>query len=153
MGISALKFADLANDKIKNYVFDPDKMTSTEGKTGPYLLYAMVRMKSVLEKMKASSDLSKEDALILTMPAERQLLLRLYALPEAVQTAYDNRAPHVIADYLYKLCQDFNLFYHDCPIKDAAPEVQKSRLALTKYALHIGMIAADLLGLKVPDKM
>jgi len=153
VGISALKFVDLANDKIKNYVFDPDKMTSTEGKTGPYLLYAMVRMKSVLEKMQVGPNLSKEDIVIITTPAERQLLLRLYALPDAVQTAYDNRAPHVIADYLYKLCQDFNLFYHDCPIKDAKPDVQKSRLALTKYALHIGTMMANLLGLKVPDKM
>lgn len=153
VGISALKFIDLANDKIKNYIFDPDKMTSTEGKTGPYLLYAMVRMKSVLEKMNVSAELSAADKIVLTMPAERNLLLRLFALPEAVQTAYDNRAPHVIADYLYKLCQDFNLFYHDCPIKDAAPDVQKSRLALTKYTLHIGTMMADLLGLKVPDKM
>ncbi len=153
VGVSALKFVDLANDKIKNYVFDPDKMTSTEGKTGPYLLYAMVRMKSVLEKMGVVRTLTADDVVTITAPAERQLLLRLYALPDSVQTAYDNRAPHVIADYLFKLAQDFNLFYHDCPIKDADAVTQKSRLALTKYALHVATTMADLLGLQVPDKM
>ncbi len=153
VGVSALKFVDLANDKVKNYVFDPDKMTSTEGKTGPYLLYAMVRMKSVLEKMGTDVNTLDKTHIQITTPAERQLLLRLYGMPDAVQTAYDNRAPHVIADYLYKLCQDFNLFYHDCPIKGAEPAIQQSRVALTKYALRIGMMMADLLGLKVPDKM
>ena len=153
VGVSALKFADLINERIKNYVFDEDKLTSTEGKTGPYLLYAMVRMKSVLEKMGTDTAFSPDDFIKITNPAERQLLLRLYALPDSVQTAYDNRTPHVIADYLFKLAQDFNLFYHDCPIKDADPETQKSRLTLTKYTLHVAETVADLLGLQVPEKM
>lgn len=153
VGVSALKFADLMNERMKNYVFDEDKLTSTEGKTGPYLLYAMVRMKSLLEKTGETPDLSPSDTVIVTAPAERQLLLRLYALPDSVQTAYDNRAPHAIADYLFKLAQDFNLFYHDCPIKDADPEVRQSRLTLTKYTLHVALAMAHLLGLQVPDKM
>jgi arginyl-tRNA synthetase len=74
-------------------------------------------------------------------------------MPDSVQTAYDNNAPHVICDYLFKLAQDFNLFYHDCPIKDASNEEKKSRLALTKYALTVALKMADVLGLKVPDKM
>ena len=153
VGVSALKFADLINERIKNYIFDEDKLTSTEGKTGPYLLYAMVRMKSVLEKVGASLELAPDDTISITSPAERQLLLRLYALPDSVQTAYDNRTPHVIADYLFKLAQDFNLFYHDCPIMGADAETQKSRINLTKYALHIATTVADLLGLDVPEKM
>lgn len=153
VGISALKFVDLANDKVKNYVFDPDKMTSTEGKTGPYLLYSMVRMKSVLAKNGATAVIESTDVPTITQPAERALLLRLYGLQDAVQTAYDNRAPHVVADYLYKLCQDFNLFYHDCPIKEATPAVKSARLALTKYTLHVALAMANLLGLMVPDKM
>ncbi len=153
VGVSALKFADLMNERMKNYIFDEDKLTSTEGKTGPYLLYAMVRMKSVLEKMQESSALTADDKIVITHPAERQLLLRLYALPDSVQTAYDNRAPHVIADYLFKLAQDFNLFYHDCPIKGADEKIQKSRLTLTKYTLYIALAVSDMLGLQVPDKM
>ena len=153
VGVSALKFADLVNERIKNYIFDEDKLTSTEGKTGPYILYAIVRMKSVLEKIGANTTLSDTDAVAITTPAERQLLLRLYALPDSVQTAYDNRTPHVIADYLFKLAQDFNLFYHDCPIKGADEATQKSRLTLTKYALHVATTMADLLGLQIPDKM
>lgn len=153
VGVSALKFADLMNERMKNYVFDEDKLTSTEGKTGPYILYAIVRMKSVLEKLGVSAELTPNDVITITAPAERQLLLRLYALPDSVQTAYDNRAPHVIADYLFKLAQDFNLFYHDCPIKGADEVTQKSRLALTKYTLHLAMACADMLGLQIPDKM
>ena len=149
VGVAALKFMDLMNDKVKNYIFDEDRMLATEGKTGPYLLYAMVRMKSVLEKLGDP----KDDTLILTNPADRKLLLNLYTFPENVQIAYDNRAPHVVADYLYKLCQDFNLFYHDCPIKDADKATQNSRLNLLKYTLKVALICADMLGLQVPNKM
>ncbi len=153
VGVSALIFADLMNERMKNYIFDEDKLSGTEGKTGPYLLYAMVRMKSVLEKMGETPTISADDVVTVTAPAERQLLLRLYALPDSVQTAYENRTPHVICDYLFKLCQDFNLFYHDCPIKGAPEAVQKSRLALTKYTLHVAQTMAAVLGLRVPDKM
>lgn len=153
VGVSALKFADLMNERMKNYIFDEDKLTSTEGKTGPYLLYAMVRMKSLLEKSGEPMALTAADVPVITHPAERQLLLRLYAMPDSIQTAYDNNAPHVVCDYLFKLAQDFNLFYHDCPIKDAELTVQKSRLALTKYALTVALKMADVLGLQVPDKM
>ena len=153
VGMSALKFADLINERTKNYIFDEDKLTSTEGKTGPYILYAIVRMKSILEKMGVETLITPDDRVKIAHPAERGLLLRLYAMPEAVQTAYDNRAPHVIADYLFKLAQDFNLFYHDCPIKDADGETKKSRISLTKYTLHIASLMADLLGLRIPDKM
>lgn len=149
VGVAALKFMDLMNDKVKNYIFDEDRMLATEGKTGPYLLYAMVRMKSVLEKLGTS----KDDTLTLTDPAERKLLLNLYTFPENVQISYDNRAPHVIADYLYKLCQDFNLFYHDCPIKDADDQTRDSRLNLVSYTLKVAELCADMLGLEVPNKM
>ncbi len=74
-------------------------------------------------------------------------------MPDSLQTAYDNNAPHVICDYLFKLAQDFNLFYHDCPIKSAEETTRRSRLALTKYTLQMGLKMADLLGLQVPDKM
>jgi arginyl-tRNA synthetase len=103
--------------------------------------------------MKESPALTVDDKIVITHPAERQLLLRLYALPDSVQTAYDNRAPHVIADYLFKLAQDFNLFYHDCPIKGADEKTQKSRLTLTKYALYVALAVSDMLGLQVPEKM
>lgn len=153
VGVSALKFADLMNERMKNYIFDEEKLTSTEGKTGPYLLYAMVRMKSLLEKAGTATAITPKDTLKITQPAERQLLLRLFTMPDNVQTAYDNNAPHIICDYLFKLCQDFNLFYHDCPIKGSDKETQNSRLALTKYALYIALKMAYILGLRVPDKM
>ena len=153
VGVSALKFADLMSDRTTNYIFDEEKLTSTEGKTGPYILYAMVRMKSILEKMNETANITNTDKVIITNPAERSLMLRLYGLPDMVQTAYDNRMPHVICDYLFKLAQDFNTFYHDCPIKGADEKTQKSRLALTKYTLRVMTKMTTLLGLQVPDKM
>lgn len=153
VGVSALKFADLMNERMKNYIFDEDKLTSTEGKTGPYVLYALVRMKSILEKTQSEQKISSDDKIIIQTPAERQLMLRLYGMPDSLQTAYDNNAPHIICDYLFKLAQDFNLFYHDCPIKDADEKTRLSRIALTKYTLDMGLKMAYLLGLKVPDKM
>ena len=110
-------------------------------------------MKSILEKMGETTTVRENDKMVIRVPAERQLLLRLYQMPESLQTAYDNNAPHVICDYLYKLTQDFNLFYHDCPIKDADEKTRLSRIALTKYTLDMGLKMAYLLGLKVPDKM
>lgn len=141
------------NERTKNYIFDPDKLTSVEGKTGPYLLYALVRMKSLLEKNAMTDALTPDDIPAADAPAERALLLRLYALPDSVQTAYDNKTPHVICDYLFKLAQDFNLFYHDCPIKDADEATKRSRLALTKYTLHIARLMTHVLGLCIPPKM
>ncbi len=153
VGVSALKFADLMNERMTNYIFDEDKLTSTEGKTGPYVLYALVRMKSILEKTGATPEITDADKIIIQSPAERQLMLRLYSMPDSFQTAYDNNAPHVICDYLFKLSQDFNLFYHDCPIKDADETTRQSRLAMTKYALEMGTKMAQIIGLRVPDKM
>jgi len=150
VGVAALKFADLMNDKTKNYIFDEDRMISTEGKTGPYILYAIVRMKSVLEKV---GKVDIDTPLTITHPAERKLILRLLAFPTAVQAAYDARAPHIIADYLYNIAGDFNLFYHDCPIKTASDTERTCRLALTALTLRIATTCADLLGLKIPKKM
>ena len=89
----------------------------------------------------------------ITDPSERKLVLNLLAFPTAVQAAYDARAPHIIADYLYSLAADFNLFYHDCPIKTATDTERTSRLALTALTLRVATTAADLLGLQIPEKM
>ncbi|MDD3669110.1 MAG: arginine--tRNA ligase [Alphaproteobacteria bacterium] len=150
VGVSALKFAGLINDKTKDCVLDIDKITQVEGRTGPYILYTIVRMKAVLDKVGAAGD---KTPVMCAHPAERALLLRLYAFPDAVQAAYANRAPHMLADYVFKLAQDFNLFYHDCPIRDAGARTRAARLALTQYTLRAAQSVADILGLMVPDKM
>ena len=131
---------------LKNHVYNKTmgRLISIGDIHGEYY-----KLESLLDKL----SLQKDDTLVLTSPAERKLLLNLYTFPENVQIAYDNRAPHVIADYLYKLCQDFNLFYHDCPIKGTDDQIKNSRLNLLKYTLKVALICADLLGLKVPDRM
>lgn len=153
VGVSALKFADLMNDKRKNYIFDEDKLTNTEGKTGPYILYSLVRLKSILSKLDCSLELTENDIPGCSSDSERQLLLSLYNFPEAIQNAYDLRAPHVLCDYLFKLAQQSNTFYHDCPIKGANKTTQKERIALIKYVLYVAQHLTQILGLPVPEKM
>ena len=152
IGIAAVKFADLMNERIKDYIFDADKLTKTEGKTGPYILYSVVRMHSILEKLGKTTDFT-DTSLQITNPTERQLLLRLYMFADAVSAAYTDRAPHILCDYAFKLMQDFNSFYHECSIKEAEITVQESRLELVRYTLKIAHILTDLLGLNVPAKM
>lgn len=153
IAVSAVKFTDLMNERMRNYVFDIDKMTALEGKTAPYILYALVRMKSVLAKM-PDARLYRGLKMTLTEPAERVLLMRLYQMPEFFQTAYQDEAPHVICDYLYKLTQDFNVFYHDCPIRDAHDRsVRFTRFLLTATAYRIAFDMARIIGLEVPEIM
>ena len=153
VGLSAIKFADLMNDRKKNYIFDEEALTSTEGRTGPYILYALVRLKSILEKMGISQKLTAQDTPGAGTDIERQILLTLYQFPGAIQSAYDARAPHILCDYLFKLTQQANTFYHDCPIKEAPPTVQAERLALIKYILYVAGHITHILGLQIPEHM
>ncbi len=153
IAVSAVKYTDLMNERMRNYVFDIDKMTALEGKTAPYILYGLVRMKSVLSKM-PNANVFKGCQMVLTNPAERALLIRLYQMPEFFQTAYQNEAPHVICDYIYKLIQDFNVFYHECPIRGAKnPSVQMTRFLLTATAYRISYDMAWIIGLEIPEIM
>jgi len=153
VGLSAIKFADLMNDRKKNYIFDEEALTSTEGRTGPYILYALVRLRAILEKMGISANLTPNDVPGTSTEIERQILLTLYGFPGALQNAYDARAPHVLCDYLFKLAQQANTFYHDCPIKEAEKLVQTQRVALIKYILYVAGHITHILGLQVPEHM
>jgi arginyl-tRNA synthetase len=152
VAVAALKFADLSNFRGTSYVFDLDRFTSFEGKTGPYLLYQAVRIKSLLRK--AEDQGAAPGAITIEAPAERELALVLDAFDTAVQEAYDKRAPSFVAEHAYRLAQSFSRFYAACPVLAAESEaVRGSRIALCRAAMKQLMCALDLLGIETPDRM
>jgi arginyl-tRNA synthetase len=152
VGVAALKFADLSNYRGTSYVFDLDRFTSFEGKTGPYLLYQAVRIKSLLRKA-VETGVEPGEIVVAEAP-ERDLVLTLDAFEQAVIDAYDRRAPNLIAEHAYRLAQSFSKFYAACPVLAAeTPAVRVSRLALSDLALRQLERALDLLGIETPDRM
>ncbi|MBL4934192.1 arginine--tRNA ligase [Clostridium sp. YIM B02515] len=154
VGLAALKYGDLSNQITKDYVFDIDRFSSFEGKTGPYILYTVVRIKSILVKCK--EQINKYE-LRLAKPCsviERNLMLTLTAFNETVEGAFQDTAPNRICEYIYDLANTFNKFYQDNIIaKEEDLEKQLSWLKLitiTKDTLEMGL---QLLGLEAPDKM
>ncbi len=151
VAVAALKFADLQNFRGTSYVFDLDRFSSFEGKTGPYLLYQSVRVKSVLRK--AADEGVQPGPIIVGEEAERDLVLLLDAFDAALVEAYDKKAPNAVAEHAYKLAQGFSKFYAACPILSAAPDIRGSRLALAQTTLRQLEQALDLLGIEAPERM
>jgi arginyl-tRNA synthetase len=152
VAVAALKFADLQNYRGTSYVFDLDRFSSFEGKTGPYLLYQAVRIKSLLRK--AAEEGAAEGDIVVGEAAERDLVLLLDGFDHAAREAYDKKAPNFIADHAYRLAQAFSRFYAACPVL-AAPDAatRGSRLALAATSLRQLEAALDLLGIETPDRM
>jgi arginyl-tRNA synthetase len=151
VAVAALKFADLVNFRGTSYVFDLDRFSSFEGKTGPYLLYQAVRVKSLLRR--AAAEGVEPGPIAVTEAAERELVLLLDAFDRAVSEAYDKRAPNLIADHAFRLAQTFARFYAACPVLSAEAPVRASRLALATLTLKQLELALDLLGISTPDRM
>lgn len=152
MAIAALKFADLSNARTTSYVFDLDRFMSFEGKTGPYLLYQSVRIKSLLRK--AAEQGAAPGAIVIAEQAERDLALTLDAFSTAVSDAYDKRMPHLVAEHAYRVAQSFSKFYAACPVLVAPDEATRaSRLTLSAAALLQLETALNLLGIETPERM
>jgi len=152
VGVSALKFADLSNNPIANYVFDLDRFSRFEGKTGPYLLYAAVRVKSLLRKAREQNDTPGD--ILPPAPGERDLLLALGQMPDAIQGAYDDLAPNRIADFAYGLAQTFSGYYANFHIlSETDTELRRSRLAIAELVLKELELCLELLGIATPERM
>ena len=151
IAMAALKFNDLMHDLRSDYIFDPDSVTSFEGRTGPYVLYTAVRLNSVLNRATQEAKLNN----VSISADERNLLLAIMDFDKTVQIAYENRATDMIANYAYNLCQLINAFYRTCPIlrDDIDIKTQQTRLYITKLARDTLVTATDLMGLPIPDKM
>lgn len=152
VAIAALKIADLINFRGTSYVFDLDRFTSFEGKTGPYLLYAAVRIKSILRK--ASEQELTQGPIRVAHPDERAMVLALDGFDAALGAAYDRRAPHFLAEHAFALAQSFSSFYNNCPIlQEPSVDVRGARLALAATTLRQLELSLDLLGIATPERM
>jgi arginyl-tRNA synthetase len=153
VGVATLKFADLSNYRLTDYIFDLARFSKFEGKTGPYLQYATVRMQSILRKANAE-DLHPNERRTLTTPEERGLILQLLALHDAMATAEARRAPNVLCDYAFTLAQAFSRFYAEHHILSETDTVLRAtRLGLVGLTLATMTKVLDLLGIEVPARM
>ena len=153
VGLGALKFGDLSNHRTSNYIFDLDRFTSFEGKTGPYLQYGAVRIKSILRRARQAG-LTPGPIVAPTVDQERGLILRLLLLPEIIERAIDVRAPNVLTEYAYEVATDFNRFYEACHIlREEDPIRQASWLSLVDLTLRVLTLLLDTLGIEVPERM
>ncbi len=153
VGVAALKFADLSNPRTSDYIFDLDRFMAFEGKTGPYLLYASVRVRSILAKAKAAGA-GEAGAIRIAASEERDLALMLLGFGDALREAYEKRMPHILCDHAFSLAQVFSKFYAACRIVDEADAgVRASRLSLAILAGRQLDLILSLLGLEAPERM
>lgn len=155
IGLAALKYGDLSNQATKDYCFDMERFTSFEGNTGPYILYTIVRIKSILKKYQEQGGvISDEPLLVSANECEKRLSLELCNYQGMLEAAYEEKAPHKICSFVYNLADAFNHFYHETKILSEENEEQKASwirlLALTKRALES---CIDLLAFEAPERM
>ncbi|TSC79350.1 MAG: arginyl-tRNA synthetase [Candidatus Peregrinibacteria bacterium Gr01-1014_25] len=151
MGTGALVYGILSQNRKMDIVFDWDKMLSFEGNSAPYVQYTHARARSVLRK--AGSDAALPKVTDVLEPDERRLLLHLQDFPSVLDEARAEHLPHKLAQYLYELCQRFNAFYNVLPILQAGEAARKLRLGLTALTADVLRCGAELLTLRVPDRM
>jgi arginyl-tRNA synthetase len=152
VGLAAIKFADLANNRVSSYIFDLERFTRFEGKTGPYLQYAAVRIQSILRK--AEGEGIGMSAPVIRSEEERQLALQLLTLPEALLSAETKRAPNLICDYVFTLAQAFSRFYTEHHIlRESNEALRSARLGLCALTLATVERMLGVLGIDVPARM
>lgn len=155
VGLAAIKYGDLSNQATKDYIFDVDRFTSFEGNTGPYILYTIVRIKSILNRyVEAGGNLEAGEILPASNGSEKNLVLQLSGFGSMIESAFEEKAPHKICAYIYEVSNAFNSFYHETKILSEENQAQKESyirlLQLTKRVLETSI---DLLGFEAPDKM
>lgn len=156
ISLAAIKYGDLSNQASKDYIFDVDRFTSFEGNTGPYILYTIVRTKSLLAKVKAQNITVDEKSAIepADSKSETDVMLALTKWSETVNAAFEEHAPHKICQFVYELSDTFNKFYHENKI--VTNENEKQRDSYIKLSALVGKVletAIELLGLEAPERM
>ncbi len=155
VALSAIKYGDLSNQASKDYIFDIDRFTSFEGNTGPYILYTIVRIKSILKKYQAEKTLPEGAGILpARSDSEKALMLEISKFNGVMESAYEEMAPHKVCAYIYDLANAFNHFYHETKIMAEPDPMQQAGyiqlLGLTKKALEI---CIDILGFEAPERM
>ena len=150
VGVGAVKYADLSNDRVKDYVFDWDRMLAFEGNTAPYLMYAHARIRSIFRK----TDAKAADAIAVVAKEERALALAICRFGSAVEEVGDTLYPHKLCAYLYDLASAFTSFYEACPVLKADDDASRaSRLAMCDLVARVLARGLELLGIEAPDRM
>ncbi|MGI5506030.1 arginine--tRNA ligase [Lentzea sp. CA-135723] len=152
IGLGAVKYADLSNDREKDYVFTWEKMLATTGDTSVYIQYANARILSIGRKV--GREAPQDAPLVLQEQAERDLALKLLQLPAAIQAAIDELAPHKLTGYLFETATAFSTFYNNCPVATAeSQELQDSRLHLLTLTSRVLTLGLSLLGIGAPERL
>ena len=155
VGLAALKYGDLSNQAAKDYVFDIDRFISFEGNTGPYILYTIVRIKSILAKYEAQNPGAKAESILpAASDAEKTLMLELSKYNDVMESAFAETAPHKICQYIFDLSNAFNSFYHDTRIlAEEDKERQASWIALITLVKRVLEACIQVLGFEAPERM
>ena len=151
VGIGAVKYYDLSQYRMTDYIFSWDRMLSFQGNTAPYLQNAYVRIRSIFRK--AGEEFVAPTNLSLTTPEEKNLATRLCQFAEVVPTVLNDFRPNILANYLYELANSFHAFYEACPVLKSEEPSRSSRLALCELTGRVLRQGLDLLGIRVPEKM
>ena len=152
VGIGAVKFAELSQHRLTDYVFSWDRMLALQGDTAPYLQYSFVRIRSIFRKLEDAFDASSVKP-VLTEDAEVHLARLLARYGEVVPTLLDDHRPNLLANYLLELARAFHSFFEACPVLKAEPAVRDSRLALCELAARVLEHGLGLLGIRCPERM
>ena len=140
VGLSAIKYGDLSNQATKDYIFDVDRFTSFEGNTGPYILYTIVRIKSILNRyVQEGGDLSAGKILPAFNASEKNLMLQLSGFAAMVENAFEEKAPHKICAYIYEVSNAFNSFYHETKILSEEDQAQKESFLQHRHHNNISI--------------
>jgi len=153
IGIGAVKYADLMQHRLTDYVFSWEKMLSFQGNTAPYLQNAYVRIRSIFRKAAAERISVERSPISITEPAERILALKMLQFGEMLHTVLQDQRPNILCLYLYELADAFHSFYEACPILKSEGGVRDSRLTLSALTAGILKEGLGLLGIMVPEKM
>jgi len=157
VGLAALKYCDLSNQISKDYIFDIDRFTSSEGNTGPYIIYTVVRITSILNKLYSMNLDYKIEDIFIQLPYsenERNLMLKLTQFNEVIESSFIDYSPHKICQFIYELSNEFNRFYHENKIIIEQDKIkQSSWVKLSILTREVLITCLDLLGIKAPDRM
>jgi arginyl-tRNA synthetase len=151
--VGAVKYADLSSDRIKDYVFDWDRMLALEGNTAPYLQNAHVRIRSIFRRGNVNEQQIDPASIRIEAPEERALALQLTQFSLAIEQVESSLEPHRLCGYLYELAAAYHRFFEQCPVLKAEDAVRHSRLALSALTGRVLARGLDLLGITAIERM
>ena len=152
IGIGAIKYFELSQSRVSDYIFSWDKMLALQGNTAPYMINAYVRTRSIFRKIGDNADISLHD-LALSNDSERSIAIKLCQYSEVVPEVMTDYRPNLLATYLYELAQTFHSFYEQCPVLNSKEQTRNTRLALCEATSKVLKHGLELLGIYPPDKM